>query len=307
MDIMTVQGRRKAAVDGDQAGACSAIFQTGAFQHDVSHVPEGGLRSRLTTARGEVAHCVCPPGTHVFLTEVHLVEIFLVPVKALEHMSGEHRIAPVDVPAGAVLTCMANQPASMRWASARESIILAIKPARLRKLDARGLETTVIPPACNATALDIARQLRAVLAEPETADISQADALVTRLLVHLFQTNEDDEVRAKARTGLSLHNAKKVQAFMRENLARKLTVADLAGICDLSPSHFISGFTETFGQAPYGYLLNLRLAYAGRLLAQRDMSIAEVAYVSGFSSQSHLTATMKKLKGVTPSIIRNRK
>lgn len=106
---------------------------------------------------------------------------------------------------------------------------------------------------------------------------------------------------------LSCYNAKKVQAFMREHLARKLTVADLAEICDLSPSHFISAFTGTFGQAPYGYLLNLRLAYAERLLAQRDMPIAEVAYLSGFSSQSHLTTAMKKIKGATPSSIRNRK
>ncbi|WP_420963657.1 helix-turn-helix domain-containing protein [Brucella sp. IR073] len=117
----------------------------------------------------------------------------------------------------------------------------------------------------------------------------------------------DEKSPAKLKTELSRYNAKKVQSFMRENLARKLTVADLAEICDLSPSHFISAFTETFGQAPYGYLLNLRLAYAERLLAQRDMPIAEVAYLSGFSSQSHLTTAMKKVKGKTPSVIRGRK
>ncbi|PYE87821.1 helix-turn-helix domain-containing protein [Phyllobacterium leguminum] len=117
----------------------------------------------------------------------------------------------------------------------------------------------------------------------------------------------EDVSSAKPKTGLSRYNAKKVQAFMRENLARKLTVADFAEICELSPSHFISAFTETFGQAPYGYLLNMRLAHAERLLTQRDMPIAEVAYRSGFSSQSHLTSAMKKLRGATPSLIRNRK
>ncbi|WP_236016298.1 helix-turn-helix domain-containing protein [Brucella endophytica] len=117
----------------------------------------------------------------------------------------------------------------------------------------------------------------------------------------------DEKSPTKLKTELSRYNARKVQAFMRENLARKLTVADLAEICDLSPSHFISAFTETFGQAPYGYLLNLRLAHAERLLTQRDMPIAEVAYLSGFSSQSHLTTAMKKMKGKTPSMIRGRK
>jgi AraC family transcriptional regulator len=116
-----------------------------------------------------------------------------------------------------------------------------------------------------------------------------------------------DEKCSKSRTGLSHFNARKVQAFMRENLARKLTVADLAEICDLSPSHFISAFTETFGQAPYGYLLNLRLAYAERLLCERDMPIADVAYLCGFSSQSHLTSAMKKVRGMTPFTLRSRK
>ncbi|RCS23077.1 AraC family transcriptional regulator [Phyllobacterium salinisoli] len=95
--------------------------------------------------------------------------------------------------------------------------------------------------------------------------------------------------------------------FMRENVAKKLTVADLAEVCGLSSSHFISAFTQTFGQAPYGYLLNLRIAHAERLLAERDMTIAQAAYLSGFSSQSHLTSAMKKIRGATPFIFRNRK
>ena len=212
-----------------------------------------------------------------------------------------------EVQAGAVLASAANSPVSVKWASDKESVILAIKPNRLRKQDAIGLETIMTLPAVDAVALDVARQLKAILAEPEAVEPSRIDALVTRLIVHLFQSDDDGEARAKPRTGLSLYNARKVQTFMRENVSRKLAVADLAAICDLSPSHFISGFTETFGQAPYSYLLSLRLAYAERLLAQSEMSIAEVAYVSGFSSQSHLTATMKKQKGVTPSHVRNRK
>jgi AraC family transcriptional regulator len=41
------------------------------------------------------------------------------------------------------------------------------------------------------------------------------------------------------------------------------------------------------------YLLDLRLDYAERLLVQENMTIADVAYLSGFSSQSHLTSAMK--------------
>ncbi|WP_151686761.1 helix-turn-helix domain-containing protein [Brucella intermedia] len=288
----------------NQAQTCSNVLQAGTFHFDV---PPGSLQSRQITARGEVAHCVCRSGSHAFVTKAYLVEIFLAPVKCLEYISGERRVSLAEVQAGTVLTSMANSPVSMRWSSDKESIILAIKPNRMRKQDAAGLETVIVPTAGDMFVLDMARQLKAMMAQPEAVDAPRIDALLTRLIVHLFQSNEAGETRMKPKTGLSLYNAKKVEAFMRENVARKLTVADLARICDLSPSHFISGFTETFGQAPYGYLLSLRLSYAERLLAQTEMPIAEVAYVSGFSSQSHLTATMKKLKGVTPSNIRNRK
>ncbi|PRD41778.1 AraC family transcriptional regulator [Phyllobacterium phragmitis] len=121
------------------------------------------------------------------------------------------------------------------------------------------------------------------------------------------RADTDGKPPIKARTELSRYNARRVRAFMNENLARKLSVADLAEVCGLSPSHFISAFTETFGQAPYGYLLNLRLAHAERLLRERDVSIAQVAYLCGFSSQSHLTSAMKKIKGATPFTIRSRK
>jgi AraC family transcriptional regulator len=35
------------------------------------------------------------------------------------------------------------------------------------------------------------------------------------------------------------------------------------------------------------------------------MAIAEIAYLSGFSSQSHLTAMMRKLRHVTPAQLQN--
>jgi AraC family transcriptional regulator len=63
-------------------------------------------------------------------------------------------------------------------------------------------------------------------------------------------------------------------------------------------------FTKTFGQSPHQYLLNLRLASAERLLVESDLPIPEIAYASGFASQSHLTESMRKNKQTTPAKIR---
>ena len=114
----------------------------------------------------------------------------------------------------------------------------------------------------------------------------------------------DDTALPHAGGGMSSYNARKIRAFLAENLARKVSVAEMAATCDLSPSHFTYAFTRTFRTSPHKYLVDMRLDFAMRLLADRNPTIAEVAYHSGFSSQSHLTAVMRKHKRMTPAQIR---
>ncbi|YBV95058.1 AraC family transcriptional regulator (plasmid) [Phyllobacteriaceae bacterium JZ32] len=288
----------------DSGAVCSGKGRREKGGHILDIIPQD-TGPRLVTRRGEVAYSVRLPGSQSFLAKAHVVEITLAPVKGLECGSGDNEARVLDAPAGTVLVSLANMRSHMRWASVKESTIVVLEPSRLRKLDAADLRMPA-PGAPDAFALEIAQKLKAALMLQKT-DPEYVDGLITQMIIHLLHNGADDKPATRTRTELSRYNAKKVQAFMRENLSRKITVADLADVCGLSPSHFISAFTETFGQAPYGYLLNLRLAYAERLLAERDMPIAQVAYLSGFSSQSHLTSAMKKIKGATPSLIRNRK
>jgi len=100
--------------------------------------------------------------------------------------------------------------------------------------------------------------------------------------------------------GLSVRSARKVQEFLNENFSRKLALADMAAICGLSPYHFGRAFARTFGSSPHQYVLDLRLDFAESLLADDRMTIADIAHLSGFSSQSHFTTVMKKYRFVTP-------
>ncbi|MXQ14878.1 helix-turn-helix domain-containing protein [Microvirga makkahensis] len=75
----------------------------------------------------------------------------------------------------------------------------------------------------------------------------------------------------------------------------------------MSSSHFIKSFSTSFGQSPHQYLVNLRLASAEKPLVETDLPLSHIAYVSGFSSQSHITATMRRYKLATPGEIRRRK
>ena len=106
------------------------------------------------------------------------------------------------------------------------------------------------------------------------------------------------------RAGLSAVAANKIREHLNEHFWRKLTASQLAGVCGLPPGYFTQAFAKTFGCPPYRYVLERRLDFAEKLLSESDMAVAEVAFLSGFSSQSHLTSMLKTYRGTTPKKLR---
>ncbi|SDN94800.1 AraC family transcriptional regulator [Pseudomonas jinjuensis] len=96
----------------------------------------------------------------------------------------------------------------------------------------------------------------------------------------------------------------RIDAHILGNLARRITVAELAQVACLSPSHFHAQFKDTVGLTPHQYLLKLRLDNAARLLRESDLPLVRVAGECGFSSQSALTTAMRRYLGLTPKSLR---
>lgn len=92
-----------------------------------------------------------------------------------------------------------------------------------------------------------------------------------------------------------------MQRYVRANLHRKVTVQELAGEACLSVSRFHEVFREVLGTTPHQFLLQTRLNQAITLLASTSLSVSEISYRVGFSSQSALTNSLRKHKGTTPA------
>ncbi|WFP62124.1 AraC family transcriptional regulator [Mesorhizobium sp. WSM4904] len=120
------------------------------------------------------------------------------------------------------------------------------------------------------------------------------------------ETDFDGRPLLNAKGGLSAKHTRQVQEFLGQNFSRKLSLAEMAAICDLSAYHFARAFSKTFGVPPHQYVLGLRLDFAEKLLVDRRMSITDIADLSGFSSQSHFTTMMKKYRNATPQQVRAR-
>lgn len=81
---------------------------------------------------------------------------------------------------------------------------------------------------------------------------------------------------------------------------RSLTTAELANTTGMSQFRFARSFKATTGRTPHQYVLARRIARAEYMLAAGNASLAEIAYASGFASQSHMTDVFRQKLGVTP-------
>jgi AraC family transcriptional regulator len=93
----------------------------------------------------------------------------------------------------------------------------------------------------------------------------------------------------------------RVLAFIDANLGRELGLEELAREACLSPFHFARSFKAATGLPPHQYVLQRRHAHAKALLAGRALSLAEVAFACGFSSQAHFSTSFKQATGMSPS------
>ena len=78
----------------------------------------------------------------------------------------------------------------------------------------------------------------------------------------------------------------------------------VAGVVGLSRFHFLRSFAKVLGVTPHQYLVRARLRSAARLLAERELSVTEVALAVGFEDLSHFIRTFRRAAGVSPSAFR---
>src|SRR5258706_7013327 len=92
--------------------------------------------------------------------------------------------------------------------------------------------------------------------------------------------------------------------FMEANLSTGVRLRDLAEITRLSQSQFGRAFKASTGLVPHQWQMNLRINRAQQLLLDGELSLAQIALVTGFSDQSHFTRVFRSIVGVSPGFWR---
>ncbi len=266
---------------------------------------------RKATIRGSVISSVREPGSQTFLAKEHAMGIVLAPMRGLRASLGSDKITQYDAPVGCLIINPAGVDSTLAWSETRENLVVAIPPQILSELALQEFDLAdpeLEPPAFGTVdpiALGLAQRISVELTGKATPNELYLDSLVTLFSTHLLRTYANNMRQVPSpRGGLSAKSARRVEEYLREHFTERVHVAELAAVAGISPNHFIVRFAKTFGMPPHRYLINLRLDLAEKLLAEGEIAIAEIAYMTGFSDQSHLATTMKRYRGRTPTELR---
>ncbi len=94
----------------------------------------------------------------------------------------------------------------------------------------------------------------------------------------------------------------KLRLYLERNVfAKALTIDDMCEHIKLSPAQTTRIFESAFGQSPYKYLLNLKIAAAQELLVGSVKSVKEIAFCLGFSDEYYFSNIFKRKTGAAPS------
>lgn len=141
--------------------------------------------------------------------------------------------------------------------------------------------------------------------EAETpSDPLYVDLLANALAVRLIETIDRQPAPNTGRTQkFSERQLKLLTEFIETNLDRKLYLSDLADAVGVSGTRLKTLFRNSTGVPVHQYVIRRRVDYAKALLTTTAMPASEVAVAAGFSHQSHMASTMRRLTGQAPSEI----
>ena len=106
---------------------------------------------------------------------------------------------------------------------------------------------------------------------------------------------------SRPRGGLAPWQAKRIRSYIEGKLHSSIRATDLAGVVQLSPSHFFRAFRKTFGESPLAYIMQRRIRRAQQLMLASRITLSQVALECGMCDQAHFSRAFRRIVGINPN------
>lgn len=98
---------------------------------------------------------------------------------------------------------------------------------------------------------------------------------------------------------------KVIYDYIQNNFSQKITLEEVASLVNMTTISFNRFMKKRTDKTFVEYINSVRIGYASRLLAEKDLSIAEIAFKTGYHNIGNFNRVFKKLKNCTPSQFRD--
>ncbi len=132
---------------------------------------------------------------------------------------------------------------------------------------------------------------------PESEVLLQS--LIMQLVYLLYQHSTALQQKYKPKTN-NHQIIEDTLAYISSNLTSDLSLEYLSEKAGFSPIYFHKFFKASTGRTPHRYVEEQRIQKSIELLTSTDMTLTQIAYECGFSSQSYFSYAFKKIMKRTP-------
>jgi AraC-like DNA-binding protein len=101
--------------------------------------------------------------------------------------------------------------------------------------------------------------------------------------------------------------AQELKEIIQDHIDTNLSLKEISKSLEISPSYVSREFSKYFEDLSFGeYIRKQRIEKAKQLMQTGPYSLTEIAYLTGFSDQSHFTRIFQKYIGESPSVYRKK-
>jgi AraC-like DNA-binding protein len=94
---------------------------------------------------------------------------------------------------------------------------------------------------------------------------------------------------------------KLVYEYVQNKFTEKISLEEVSNVVNMTSISFNRFIKKRTGKTFVNYINDIRIGYAARWLIEKDLSISEIAFKSGFNNLANFNRSFKAIKKQTPS------
>ena len=145
--------------------------------------------------------------------------------------------------------------------------------------------------------------LASILTEYTSQDLGYKNTVslyINAMMIELFRKHSVILSKSKHHTETNKNALNDALTFIRNNIAASINTEDVAKHANLSSRQLNRIFTHSVNMTVSGFIKNERITSVCEHLKKTDLSLQEIASLTGFNDEYVLCKVFKKLTGITP-------